>query len=68
LTWEPVPGALAYEIEVDYEAGVEPFSSQQPALRFDFVGAQPGRWRVWAILPDSKRSPVSEWRGFRYLR
>ncbi len=35
---------------------------------FDFVGAQPGRWRVWAIDADGKKGPPSPWREFRYAK
>jgi hypothetical protein len=31
-----------------------------------FPGAQPGRWRVWAIFADGKLSQRSEWITFRY--
>jgi len=32
-----------------------------------FKGAQPGRWRVWAIDKDHKPGIKSPWRGFSYL-
>src|SRR5215471_1760383 len=34
--------------------------------RFDFVGAQPGRWRVWAIDKDGRAGFKSPWRMFSY--
>jgi hypothetical protein len=34
--------------------------------RFDFVGAQPGRWRVWAIDKDGRSGFKSPWRMFSY--
>jgi hypothetical protein len=34
--------------------------------RFDFVGAQPGRWRVWAIDKDGHAGFKSPWRMFSY--
>jgi hypothetical protein len=33
-----------------------------------FVGAQPGRWRVWAVDADDNPGAKSEWREFRYAR
>jgi hypothetical protein len=36
---------------------------------FDYVGAQPGRWRVWAIdTSTGAQSPKSGWWEFEYLR
>jgi hypothetical protein len=35
---------------------------------FDFVGAQPGRWRVFPVNAAGQRGMPSEWRTFRYTR
>lgn len=35
---------------------------------FDFVGANPGRWRVWAVDKDGREGFRSPWRRFVYLR
>jgi hypothetical protein len=35
---------------------------------FRFSGAQPGRWRVWAVDASGADGPKSEWREFRYTR
>ena len=35
---------------------------------FQFVGAQPGRWRVWALDKQGREGFKSPWRGFVYLR
>jgi len=35
---------------------------------FNFVGAQPGRWRVWAVDKDGREGFKSPWRHFFYLR
>jgi hypothetical protein len=35
---------------------------------FFFKGAQPGRWRVWAIARDNRRGYKSPWRRFIYLK
>ena len=33
---------------------------------FDFVGAQPGRWRVWAVDAEGREGFKSPWRRFVY--
>jgi hypothetical protein len=38
------------------------------AYEFDFVGAQPGRWRVWAVDREGREGFKSPWRLFKYLR
>lgn len=78
LTWEPVAGAIGYVVEWDYkESGgwwSESHNSQITKLAtdtmfsFDFIGAQPGRWRVWAVLSGGGTGAKSEWREFRYTR
>ena len=35
---------------------------------FEFVAAQPGRWRVWALDKDGREGFKSPWRVFIYLR
>jgi len=35
---------------------------------FRFIGAQPGRWRVWAIDKEGREGFKSPWRTFIYLR
>ena len=36
--------------------------------QFSFIGAQPGRWRVWAIDKNGREGFKSPWRTFFYLR
>ncbi len=38
------------------------------SYEFKFVGAQPGRWRVWAVDKDGREGFKSAWRKFVYLR
>jgi hypothetical protein len=38
------------------------------SYEFDFVGAQPGRWRVWAVDKDGREGFKSPWRRFVYLK
>jgi hypothetical protein len=35
---------------------------------FHFVGAQPGRWRVWTVDKEGREGFKSPWRRFVYLR
>ena len=38
------------------------------AYEFNFIGAQPGRWRVWAIDADGHEGFKSPWRIFFYRK
>jgi hypothetical protein len=82
LTWEPVTGAASYTVEIDCHSCcvsgswctdhgevfriVEDIS--ETTYRFDFVGAQPGRWRVWAVGSDGRSGSKSGWWEFSYSR
>jgi hypothetical protein len=77
--WEPSPGAVSYLFEWDYsyngvwdaEANKRlgmGFPVQGTQYSLDFVGAQPGRWRVWPVSAAGPRGLPSEWRGFKYLK
>jgi tetratricopeptide (TPR) repeat protein len=79
LVWGEVPGAATYMVEWDYQSdgtwtleargGTYPVQpTKQPVFNFQFVGAQPGRWRVWAVDAAGIAGPKSEWREFRYSR
>lgn len=46
----------------------EKFGLRETTFDFFFKGAQPGRWRVWAMDKDRKRGFKSPWRRFIYLR
>ena len=35
---------------------------------FDFLGAQPGRWRVWAVDASGIEGPKSGWGTFSYTK
>jgi len=57
VTWKPVPGASSYLVERQYEYsgiwGTSPsLTVTTPSCTFNFVGAQPGRWRVTAVGTD----------------
>jgi hypothetical protein len=38
------------------------------SYEFQFIGAQPGRWRVWAIDREGREGFKSPWRTFFYLQ
>jgi hypothetical protein len=46
----------------------EKFGLSETTYEFLFKGAQPGRWRVWAIDKDRHRGVKSSWRRFTYLK
>ena len=82
LQWAPVEGAVSYTVEIDcYQCcqrnawctDVGRTHRVQPSLRgtsyrFSFVGAQPGRWRVWAVDGNGKAGAKSSWWNFSYTR
>ena len=76
--WEASPGALSYLLEWDYmyrdawhaeSEGIPGTAYETTATEttFDFVGAKPGRWRVWPVNGNGQRGNPSDWRTFRYL-
>jgi hypothetical protein len=83
LEWQPVPGAISYRVEIDYCDGrvrermkcldpqphhLERSDIRDTSFEFNFVGAQPGRWRVWAIDEKGQEGFKSPWRLFFYLQ
>jgi hypothetical protein len=75
LSWSSVPGAVSYLVQVQYQdpsspAGWRPLVFRRVAdttHEFDFVGAQAGRWRVWAIGANGLAGASSSWMNFRHL-
>lgn len=47
---------------------VEKIGLLDTSFEFTFKGAQPGRWRVWAIGRDHEPGSKSSWRRFVYQR
>jgi hypothetical protein len=45
-----------------------PAKTRATSYEFNFVGAQPGRWRVWAIDEKGEEGFKSPWRTFFYLQ
>ena len=76
LVWRSVQGAARYKVEVQYydpgsNRWIEDYKTEEVSgLRwvFNFVGAQPGRWRVSAIDNGGVEGRRSGWRTFRYTR
>ncbi len=74
LAWNAVIGAVGYKIERQYQSGtvwvpypVVSVTGQYNTLyTFDFVGDQPGRWRV-AAFNGVTYSVFSAWRTFLYV-
>jgi hypothetical protein len=82
LEWGAVPGAASYTVEVDCfhccqtghwctDVGTTWLIAPNVAnlaYQHNFVGAQPGRWRVCAIDASGHAGARSAWSGFLYLR
>lgn len=80
LEWSPVAGAATYTVEIDcYHCCVTdrwcsdsgtPWSIVPgitgTSYAFDYVGKQPGRWRVWAVKASGEEGPKSGWWDFEY--
>ena len=84
LQWQTVPGATGYRVEVEYYDYSHPASdnsawplvgylnppptTSDTSYTFNFIGAQPGRWRVTALdsAHPSLDSLPSNWRYFEF--
>jgi hypothetical protein len=71
--WKHVEGANKYEIVVEFNDGkwkmLKDASTNVTSYTLDFIGKQPGRWRVRSFSKASGRpGPYSEWREFIYLK
>jgi hypothetical protein len=80
LTWAPVAGAASYIVEVDcfhchqsgqWSAEIGQTFLEVPGITttsytFDFVGAQPGRWRVRAVDANGVQGQITGWFEFTY--
>ena len=78
--WHTLPQATGYALEIDCfhccvrdrwcsdvgQPTGRPPISLDTTFTDDFVGAQPGRWRVWAVDSTGARGPRSPWRYFAY--
>ena len=82
LKWKRVKGAIEYGVEVDClnccksgkwcldvtKKAWKNTKTKNTSLNFNYVGAQSGRWRVWAIDKNGNKSPKTKWRKFRYTK
>ncbi len=82
LVWTPMSHVDHYVVEIDclhccranrwcYSVRGRPWKRvnvHSTSYTFEWVGAQKGRWRVWAVLKNGGRSPKTPWRYFRYTR
>ena len=82
FSWTAVPGAAGYGLEIDYCQNSNPWCEngdltdvhwlepRQAGTSFtlNFVGAQPGRWIVWALDADGRQGAKSPWRSFRFTQ
>jgi hypothetical protein len=81
LEWSVVSGASTYTVEIDYCDFCEDRQCFRPldgawlppttglkdtSYEFNFIGAQPGRWRVWATDEKGRAGRKSEWSTFVY--
>jgi hypothetical protein len=79
LQWSSVAGAIRYTVEVDgYDLSrrtwfsdmgfsTRIFETKETTYTFDWIGAQPGRWRVWAV-DEIGEGPKTDWWQFHYLQ
>ena len=82
LKWKRVKGAAKYGVEIDcyhcckakkWCTDVKKTYKRAGSLSgttytFNFAGAQPGRWRVWALDRKGRPGKKSAWQNFRYTR
>ena len=71
LVWAPVAGADKYVVERQFQSGAN--WSSYPAVEvaattysFNFIGAQPGRWRVRAKTNSGTEGAWSAWSTFNF--
>jgi WD40 repeat protein len=79
LRWAAVPGAQTYTVQVEFNGSRDVQSSSwriweltphltTTAYTFDFIGAQPGRWRIWVVDAAGRASLKSDWWTFTFTR
>jgi hypothetical protein len=67
-----VPSAKGYKVEIEFDGSGGQANPQwhtfgsitnvnTTAYTFDFIGSQPGRWRVWAVDAKGQDGPKSDW-------
>lgn len=82
VSWKSVSGAASYVVELDCMHCCKSGSwctdvgktyrveknIKGNSYSFNWIGAQQGRWRVWAVDKNGKEGAKSAWRGFRYTK
>ena len=77
LQWSPMEDAASYIVEVQMFDPIQKvwvedspmlFTTSTPGHEINFVGAQPGRWRVRAVDDNGNESAWSPWWEFTYQR
>jgi WD40 repeat protein len=70
LRWAASPGAATYTVEVQFQGTIWVLVPHISATSYtlEFVGAQPGKWRVWSVGTTGEESAKSNWRDFRFTR
>jgi len=70
VAMDPVRGAASYTVEVQFEGTIWVLVPHITASGYtlEFVGAHPGRWRVWAVGTNGEESTKSHRRDFRFSR
>jgi eukaryotic-like serine/threonine-protein kinase len=80
LSWTPVTNAASYSVELDcfqccaankwctavgrtWQVVTDIVATQYV---FNWVGAQPGRWRVWAVRRNGRTGYKTRWSKFTY--
>jgi hypothetical protein len=75
FSWASVPGAASYRFELEFGdpsgqtwTPYSPVIVTSPSSTVDFIGAQPGRWRVTALDANQQPDQTTDWRIFTYTR
>jgi hypothetical protein len=77
LVWRALDGAQSYTVEhtfldtnetceMEHDDTTLVPSLSEPTFTYDFVGAQPGCWRVWAVDQSGVEGMMSPWWRFEY--
>jgi hypothetical protein len=76
LTWKPIPLAVSYSVELQFDGSQDRsghwigtvMSTSENHFATEFVGARPGRWRIWATNASGEVSQRSSWSRFLFIK